>query len=112
MGSSRPRDSIRARKARSAKSLPRSRRKLAPRKPSKLRTTADVLLLDDSPDLVGECLSDAWSVLDCAVTCLDVLAQNSDVRPSCQPADVGVLVRLAVELIRRAQEVADLGGAA
>ena len=106
--SQRPRNSTRARKAHPPKKL---RRKPAPKPAQKLPTPPDVLLLDDAPEPVDECLSDAWAVLDCAVTCLDVLAQSSEVRPACQPADVGVLVRRAVELIRRAKGVVDLGGA-
>ena len=110
MGSSRTRDSIRAGKARSVKSLPRPRRKPARKPAQKLPTSADVLLLDGTRDPVEECLSDVWSVLDCAGTCLDVLAQNSE-HPPCQLGDVGVLVRRAVELIRKAKGVVDLGGA-
>ena len=101
MGSQRP-HSTRARKARS---VPKPRRKPALKPAQQFPTSAD------APAPVEECLSDAWSVLDCAVTCLDVLAENSEARPACQPADVGVLVRRAVELIRRAKESGGPGGA-
>ena len=111
MGSLLKSKSTRAQRGRSVKSVPKPRRKPARLKPSKLPASADALPLDDTTDAMDECLSGAWSVLDCAVTCLDVLAENSDLRPACQPGDVGVLVRRAVELIRKAKGVVDLGGA-
>jgi len=110
MGSLHKSKSTRAAKARSVKSLPRPRRKPTAKPAKKLPTSADVLSLGDTPDPVEECLSDAWSVLDCAGTCMDVLAQNPE-HPPCQPGDVGVLVRRAIELIRRAKGAVDLGGA-
>ena len=111
MGSLLKSKSTRASKAHSVKSVHKARRKPARPKPPTLRTRADVLQLDDTPDAMDECLSGAWSVLDCAITCLGALAEKSELRPACQAADVGVLIRRAVELIRRAKGVVDLGGA-
>ena len=107
---SRPSHSTGAGTARSVKSVPRPRRPSAQKQARKLPAAEDDLLLDDTGGSLEESLSDAWSLLDCAGTCLDVLAQNSDY-PPCRPCDVGLLVRRAVELIRKAKEVVDLGGA-